>query len=87
MAERDLDKHPNPWYKEPWPWILMAGPLLAVIGCIVTIYLAFTNNNDAKVHIEVYRQGKFVSRDGKDIPNVFGGKKPTLQTEEQKSSN
>ena len=33
----------QPWYKEPWPWILMAGPALAVIGCIVTIYLAFAN--------------------------------------------
>ncbi|NYT61364.1 FixH family protein [Alcaligenaceae bacterium] len=31
----------KPWWREPWPWILMAGPALAVIGCIITIVLAF----------------------------------------------
>ncbi|RZT41886.1 FixH family protein [Cupriavidus agavae] len=34
---------PRPWYREPWPWILMAGPLLAMIGCGVTIWLANTH--------------------------------------------
>lgn len=33
----------KPWYKEPWPWILMSGPLLAMIGCGVTIWLANTH--------------------------------------------
>jgi len=31
---------PKPWWREPWPWFLIAGPALAVIGCIVTIVLA-----------------------------------------------
>ncbi len=30
-----------PWYKHRWPWILMSGPFLAMLACIVTIYLAF----------------------------------------------
>ena len=72
MAKRDLDKQPNPWYKEPWPWILMSGPFLAIIGCLVTIYLAFHDNYDAKVQVEAYQQGKFVSTHGQDIPRVFG---------------
>lgn len=34
---------PKPWWREPWPWILMAGPALALIGCIITIVLAVTH--------------------------------------------
>lgn len=30
----------KPWWKEPWPWLLMSGPLVAMIGCGVTIWLA-----------------------------------------------
>jgi hypothetical protein len=30
----------NPWWKEPWPWLLMSGPLLAMVACGVTIWLA-----------------------------------------------
>ncbi|EKZ97979.1 MULTISPECIES: hypothetical protein [Cupriavidus] len=33
----------KPWYREPWPWLLMSGPLLAIIGCGVTIWLANTH--------------------------------------------
>lgn len=39
---QELDKNPNPWYKEPWPWILMSGPAIVVVACIITIYLAFS---------------------------------------------
>lgn len=72
MSRYERDKDCKPWYKEPWPWILMSGPFLAVVGCIVTMYLAFNDNPDSEVQIQAYQQGKFVSRDGKDIPNVFG---------------
>lgn len=76
MSDRDLDKYPNPWYKEFWPWFLMAGPFLAIIGCMVTIYLAFSDNYDAKHKVDGYQQGKYVSRDGSDIPNMFKKKTP-----------
>lgn len=33
----------KPWWKEPWPWLLMSGPLVAMIGCGVTIWLASTH--------------------------------------------
>lgn len=33
----------NPWWKEPWPWLLMSGPLLAMVACGVTIWLAATH--------------------------------------------
>ena len=38
-----LREDTQPWYKEPWPWILMAGPAIVMVACIYTIYLAFTH--------------------------------------------
>lgn len=40
----------QPWWKEPWPWILMAGPAAAMIGCFVTIFLAVTNADQPVDH-------------------------------------
>ncbi|HYG43222.1 MAG TPA: FixH family protein, partial [Bordetella sp.] len=40
---------PNAWHREPWPWFLMAGPLLAILGCIITIYLAVTRFADQPI--------------------------------------
>jgi len=30
----------TPWYKEPWPWIVMAPPAAAVLAGIATIWIA-----------------------------------------------
>lgn len=39
-----------PWWKEPWPWILMAGPALAMAGCFVTIFLAVRHDDPVVEH-------------------------------------
>jgi uncharacterized protein len=39
----------KPWWKQLWPWLLILGPLLAAIGCVVTIYLAMTVHVDEPV--------------------------------------
>jgi hypothetical protein len=31
----------QPWYKHRWPWILISGPFIAMVACVITIYLAF----------------------------------------------
>ena len=33
----------EPWYRNPWVWLLIAIPSLTVAGCMLTIYLAITN--------------------------------------------
>jgi len=53
---------PRPWYKEPWPWILMAGPALAIVGCVVTIYFAMTRFADEPIHDGGVRRGLVVER-------------------------
>ena len=33
--------HAVPWYKQFWPWFLIALPTAVVIGCIVSVSIAF----------------------------------------------
>lgn len=51
---------PKPWYREPWPWILMSGPFLAMVGCGITIWLA---NSHADVPVgDATRHGLVVEK-------------------------
>lgn len=50
-----------PWYREPWPWILMAGPVAAVIGGAITAYIAVTHQ-DGLVAEDYYKQGLAINR-------------------------
>ncbi|MEY3201700.1 MAG: putative CcoH-like protein [Pseudomonadota bacterium] len=34
-------KTTRPWWKQRWPWLLMSGPAAAMIGCAITIWLAY----------------------------------------------
>ena len=31
----------RPRWKQRWPWLLISGPAVAMIGCAVTIWLAY----------------------------------------------
>ena len=31
----------KPWYRHPWPWILMAGPAVVVVAGALTAIIAF----------------------------------------------
>lgn len=46
----------KPWYKEPWPWFLMAGPALVVVGGFITLFLA-NKSFDGLVEDDYYKQG------------------------------
>lgn len=52
----------KPWWREPWPWILMAGPALAIIGCIITIALAMQNFSDQALDDGGVKRGLVVSK-------------------------
>jgi hypothetical protein len=57
----------KPWYREPWPWILMAGPALAIVGCAVTIYLAFQGGADQEIRDGGVKRGLVVSKAQADV--------------------
>lgn len=46
----------TPWYREPWPWLLMAPPAAAVLAGIATIWIAVASA-DGLVADDYYKQG------------------------------
>lgn len=51
----------KPWYREPWPWILMAGPAIVVVAGFITAWLA-VRSNDGLVEDDYYKQGLAISQ-------------------------
>lgn len=60
--QRDSDLDSGPWWREPWPWILMAGPAAAIIGCIITIVLAVQNYSDQDLNDGGVKRGLVVTK-------------------------
>ena len=58
---RDNGAPAKPWYKHPWPWLLMAGPAIVVAAGFYTYYLAATRNNPSLVTDDYYREGKNIA--------------------------
>jgi hypothetical protein len=50
------DIHARPWYREPWPWLLMAGPAVVMVAGFATLFLAL-RSDDGLVVDDYYRQG------------------------------
>jgi len=52
----------KPWYREPWPWILMAAPAAAVFAGAVTVWLAVATS-DGLVADDYYRRGLAINQE------------------------
>ena len=51
----------QPWYREPWPWLLMSGPAFVIVaGTITSIWAIRTA--DPLVADDYYKQGLAVNR-------------------------
>ena len=57
---RDVQQS-NPWYREPWPWILMSGPAAVVVAGLITAYIAVAND-DPLVVDNYYKEGLAINR-------------------------
>lgn len=53
--------NPTPWHREPWPWLLMAAPLMSIIGGI-TILCVSLASNDGLVADDYYKQGLAINQ-------------------------
>lgn len=56
-----MESVPKPWYREPWPWLLMAGPATVIVAGIVTTALA-VRSFDGLVADDYYKQGLGINR-------------------------
>ncbi|SFD23083.1 FixH family protein [Massilia yuzhufengensis] len=57
--------HPQsdaPWYRHRWPWFLMIGPALVLVGGVVMTVLA-VSRPDAMVVGDYYKQGKAINQE------------------------
>ena len=45
----------RPWYREPWPWVIISIPLAAVIMGFITLYLALANPDYLVVEKDQYQ--------------------------------
>jgi len=51
-----------PWYREPWPWLLMMGPAIVVVAGLFTAWLA-VSHEDALVADDYYKQGLAINKE------------------------
>ena len=59
MTSAALDT--GPWYRERWPWILMAGPAAVLVAGAITTWIAFSTS-DGLVAQDYYKQGLAVNK-------------------------
>lgn len=57
MRPRDA----GPWYREPWPWLLMAGPAAAIVAGFFTYWLS-VSSYDGVVADDYYKQGLAINQ-------------------------
>lgn len=51
----------TPWYREPWPWLLMLGPVSVIVAGVFTSVIAF-RGADGLVAEDYYKQGLAINR-------------------------
>ena len=51
----------KPWYRERWPWLLMAGPAAVLVAGAATVWIAFASA-DGLVAEDYYKQGLAINR-------------------------
>jgi uncharacterized protein len=51
----------EPWYKQFWPWFIFGLPALVVVASIITVIIAF-KNQDSLVADDYYKDGLAINR-------------------------
>lgn len=59
MSTTLTDKTPAPWYRQGWPWFLIALPAAAVIAGIITLVIA-VKTFDGLVVDDYYKEGRAI---------------------------
>ncbi len=59
-SEQDIAS-PKPWYRQFWPWFIMALPASAVIAGIATLIIA-VKNQDSLVRDDWYKEGRAINQ-------------------------
>lgn len=49
------------WYREPWPWLLTAGPFIVVVASLASAWMA-VKTDDGLVAQDYYKQGLLINQ-------------------------
>lgn len=55
-------KQPDRWYREPWLLLVLGGPLLVVLACIITAWLAW-HGADPVLDKNYYQSGLRINQE------------------------
>jgi len=50
------------WYRQPWPWALLAGPAIAVVAGMATLWLAVASD-DGVIADDYYKRGLLINQE------------------------
>lgn len=59
---RRLAEDSQPWYRQPWPWVLIGLPGVAVVASIASLFIALHGADDT-VADNYYKQGLAINRE------------------------
>jgi uncharacterized protein len=62
MTTHTMQAPVTPWYRERWPWVLMAGPAVVVIAAMVTLWLAVATD-DGVIADDYYKRGLVINKE------------------------
>ena len=62
MQANPMRESAAPWYRHRWPWFLMIGPALVLVGGVVMTWLALSRP-EAMVVGDYYKQGKAINQE------------------------
>ena len=51
----------TPWFRHPWPWLLMSGPAIVVVAALYTAALAW-RSDDGLVADDYYKRGLAINQ-------------------------
>jgi hypothetical protein len=51
-----------PWYRQRWPWLLIAGPAIVVVAGFFTLYLAISTD-DGVISDDYYTRGLLINKE------------------------
>lgn len=61
------ERMPRPWYREPWPWLLAAGPLAVIVASLGSAWIA-VKSDDGLVAEDYYKRGLLINEKLKHTP-------------------
>ena len=60
MTSSTVRPGPVAWYRERWPWLLIAGPAIVVLASFTTLWLAAASD-DGVIADDYYKRGLLIN--------------------------